>query len=78
MKTKTPSEVYNLPVIGKIWCKLVGTSNGMPLNLGVDEYDVIKIIENDDSSSTYVCNAWNSPGVAQIVPSFCVIKFEER
>lgn len=76
INTKTPSQEYNLPVIGKIYCKLTGTMNGKPFESPVDEYEVIRIIDNGDSK-TYVCNQWNSPGVVQLVPDVCVIRFEE-
>jgi hypothetical protein len=77
MKTKTPSESYNLPVIGRIWCKLEASFNGQALKTEENEYEVIKIIDQGDAGKIYVCNAWNSPGVAQLVPGMCVIRFEE-
>ena len=76
---KTPSEEYNLPVIGRIYCKLTATVDGKPLPLAVDEdeYDVIKILENNDNK-IYVCNQWNSPGKAQFVPEVFVIRYEDK
>lgn len=76
MKDLTPSEKYGLPVIGKIYCKLSGTINGQPITSEIDEYEVIKIIDNGDYK-TYVCNQWNAPDVVQLVPDLCVVKYEE-
>lgn len=76
MNEKTPSQEYGLPVIGKIYCQLTGTINGKDFKSPVDEYEVIKVIDNGDNK-TYVCNQWNSPGVVQVVPDICVLRYEE-
>lgn len=75
---KTPSEEYNLPIIGKVFVKIIGTFNNKQFSTPIDEYDVIKIIENDNGTKTYICNYWNSPGVVQLVPDICVIRYEEK
>ena len=78
-KVLTPSEKYNLPVIGKIQAKLsLQDSKGKSIDFPVDEYEVIKIIDNSDGSKVYLCNQWNSPNVAQLIPSMFVISFEEK
>lgn len=73
---KTPAEEYNLPIIGRVYCKLTGSIGEETLNSPVDEFDVIKVIDHGDRQ-TYICNHWNSPGVVQMVPDVCVIKYEE-
>lgn len=78
MTNKTPSEYYNLPVIGRIKCQLKGSLNGVPYESDVDEYDVIKVIDGDNNSKIYLCNVWNSPDKAQLVPDVCVISYEEK
>jgi hypothetical protein len=74
---RTPSEEFNLPVIGTIYCQLVGELDGVPFSSDIDEYEVIKIIPLGESQA-YVCNVWHKPGVPQMVPKRCVIRFEER
>jgi hypothetical protein len=78
MSKLTPSEYYKIPVIGTIRCKITGTMNCQPYNSEIDEYEVIKIVENDDGSKTYICNQWNSPGVAQLVPDILVLEYSEK
>lgn len=80
---KKPSEKYNLPVIGKILLKSASSifSNfsffEKQFDDSPDEYDVIQIKEYGDSR-TYVVDAWNSPGVVQLIPDIVVLKFEEK
>ena len=79
LNEKTPSEEYNLPVIGTIQAQLKGaTMNGQPMNFPVDEYEVIKILEDGDGNKIYVCNEWNSYGKPQLVPGICVLRFDEK
>lgn len=73
--SKTPSQEYNLPVIGKIFCQLDMIINSKEVS-GKDEFDVIKIIDQDGGHKIYICNCWNSPGVAQLVHSSTVLRFE--
>jgi len=75
MNEPSPSEKYQLPVIGKIRCQLRGIMNNQPFISEIDEHEVIKVINNDNETITYVCNSWNSPGVVQVVPDICVIEF---
>lgn len=77
INSKTPSEEFGRPVIGKIFCKLVGSLNGVDYESPVDEFEVIQILDNGDSK-VYVCNQWNSPGVVQLVTDVFVIRFEEK
>jgi hypothetical protein len=67
---QTPSEKFNLPVIGKIRCQLLieGFKND------IDEFEVIQIQEINNQK-IYICNQWNSYDVAQIVHSSCVLEF---
>jgi hypothetical protein len=75
----TPSEVYNLPIIGKIYVQLTGVQvNGQAVKSSMDEYDVIKVLEQENGKKTYLCNVWNSPDIAQLVPDIFVIRFEEK
>lgn len=78
MNNKTPSEYFNLPVIGKIWCKLnLSSANGKSIETPVDEFDVIKVIDKGDVK-VYMCNVWNSYLEPQIVADICVIRYEEK
>lgn len=76
MQNLTPSEKFNLPVIGKIFCKLQIVFNQETLDSPVDEYEVIKVIERD-GKKTYICNCWYEENEPQMVPDICVVKFEE-
>lgn len=74
-----PSDKYNLPVIGKITTKLIGvTVKGNPVDSEQDEFDVIKVLDNEDGSKTYMCNSWYKEGVPQLVHQMFVIKYEEK
>lgn len=78
-QSQTPSEKYNLPVIGKIQAKLnLQDATGKTVDFPIDEYEVIKVVDIGDGSKVYWCNQWNSPDVVQLVPSMFVLKFEEK
>lgn len=73
----TPSEKLKLPVIGKITAQLRGAVDGDPFESTIDEYEVIKILEQD-GKKIYVCNMWNENDVPQLIPDICVLSFEEK
>lgn len=78
MNEKTPSEEFNLPVIGRIWARLDLIIDGVSSPSETDEFEVISILERENGTKTYVCNSWNSPGRPQLVADICVIRFEEK
>lgn len=81
-QTKTPSEVFNLPVIGKIKCELNITfvsslSKNEPSQqfVGEDTFEVIKVVDLGNDEKLYLCNQWNEPNVIQQVHSMNVVEF---
>lgn len=70
MNFKTPSEFFNLPIIGKIYCQLPIKE----FSHQTDEFDVIQILEVNNQK-IYVCNSWNSPEKPQLVSEICVLNF---
>lgn len=79
---KTPSEVYNMPIIGRIKCVLDMQITDMKTNktshvIEKDVFDVIKIVNLENDKKLYLCNCWNEPGVIQQVHSNQVESFEK-
>lgn len=79
---KTPSEVYNLPIIGRIKCFLdvimIDEKTKQEHRItDSSTYDVIKVVTLENGGQMYWCNYWNSPGKIQVVHSDQVEHFEK-
>lgn len=79
---KTPSEAYNLPVIGRIKCflDLIMIDQYTKEETRIKDsstYDVIKIVPLENGGEVYWCNCWNSPGKVQSVHSAQDESFEK-
>lgn len=57
----SPSEKYNLPVIGQIKTSFLNQINYLDVILEQEKY--------------YICNVWHKTNVPQLVPKDFVIKF---
>jgi hypothetical protein len=73
INNESPSEKFNMPVIGRIYAELPNLS---PVGV-TDSFEVIDIIDKG-SHKIYVCNQWNSYDVPQLVSSICVVRYEEK
>lgn len=71
-----PSQLLRTPVLGRLTAQLVlRQEDGTDLTFPADHYEFIKVVETGDQTF-YVVDAWNSPGVPQLVPGFCVTDLE--
>jgi hypothetical protein len=60
MNIKSPSKIFQMPIIGRIQCAIVNFNENNSSVYDLGTFDVIGIEKNQEDSKVYICDCWDN------------------